>query len=73
MDANHHEQPRTLNCAALRTLHVFQLTLRRQINDLMAIECEDPEAADPIKFAVASAKQALERARVARRKILKGE
>ena len=73
MDANHDEQPRTLNCSALRTLHVFQQILRSQINELMSVECEDPEAADTITFAVESAKQALEGARDTRKRILKGE
>ena len=35
MNAHPDEQPRTLNCAALRTLHALQMKLRKQINDLM--------------------------------------
>jgi hypothetical protein len=69
MNANHDEQPRALNCAALRTLHALQGTLRRQINDLMAIECEDMEAAEAIVFAIEAAEQALEKTRVTRREI----
>lgn len=70
MTANHDEQPRALNCAAIRTLHELQMKLRRQINDLMAIECEDALAADAITVAVESAKKALEHARTARQTAL---
>jgi len=73
MNANHDEEPSTLNCAALRTLHALQLKLRKQINDLMAIECEDVEAADALVFAIESAERALEKARDARRRILRRE
>jgi len=73
MNANHDEQPRALNCTALRTLHALQMKLRAQINDLMAIECEDIEAAEAIVFAIEAAEQALEKARDARRRILRGE
>lgn len=73
MPANHNEQPRTLNCAALRMLHELQLKLRRQINDLMTIECEDPEAADALVFAIEAAERALDKARDARRRLLRGE
>ena len=73
MNANHDEQPRALNCSALRTLHALQGTLRRQINDLMAVECEDAEAADALVFAIESADRALDKARDARRRILRGE
>ena len=73
MNANPDEQPRALNCAALRTLHTLQLKLRRQINDLMAIECEDAEAAEALVFAIESAERALEKARDARRRILRPE
>ena len=67
------EQPRALNCAAIRTLHELQRKLRRQINDLMAIECEDAEAADALVFAIESAERALDKARETRRRILHGE
>ena len=73
MNANRDEQPRALNCAALRTLHALQMKLRTQINDLMAIECEDMEAADALVFAIESTQGALEKARDARRRILRGE
>lgn len=73
MTANHDEQPRPLNCAAIRTLHALQMKLRRQINDLMAIECEDTEAAEALVFAIESAERALAKARESRRRILRGE
>jgi hypothetical protein len=63
-------ESRTINCEALRTLHDLQLKLRRHINDLMAIECEDALAADAITVAVESAKKALEHARTARQTAL---
>lgn len=71
MNAPHDEQSRPLNCAAMRTLHELQLKLRRQINDLMTIECEDIEAADALVFAIESAQAALKRAREARLRILR--
>jgi len=73
MNANDDEQPRTLNCSALRTLHGLERALRRQIDDLMALECEDMEAADALVFAIESAERALEKARDARRRILRGD
>uniref|UniRef100_A0A7C4LNQ6 Uncharacterized protein n=1 Tax=Schlesneria paludicola TaxID=360056 RepID=A0A7C4LNQ6_9PLAN len=73
MNADHDEQPRALNCSALRTLHALERTLRRQIDDLMALECEDAEAAEAIVFAIEAAERALEKARDARRRILRGE
>lgn len=73
MTADHDEQPGALNCAAIRTLHELQMKLRRQINDLMAIECEYTEAADALVFAIESAERALFKARDVRRKILRGE
>jgi hypothetical protein len=73
MTAAPDEHSRPLNCAAIRTLHELQMKLRRQINDLMAIECEDMEAADALVFAIESAERALHKARDARRRILRGE
>ena len=73
MNANQDEQPRDLNCATLRTLHALQMKLRKQINDLMAIECEDAEAADALVFAIESAERALDKARDARRRVLRPE
>lgn len=73
MDATHVEQPRTLNCAALRTLADLQVKLRQQINELNALGCEDAAASDALVFAIESAERALEKAREARRRILRGE
>ena len=69
MNANPDEQPRTVNCAALRTLHALERTLRRHIDELMQVGCEDADAAEAIVFAIEAAEQALEKARVTRRKI----
>lgn len=69
MNANPDEQPRTLNCAASRTLHALERTLRRHIEELMKVGCEDADAAEAIVFAIEAAEQALEKARVTRRKI----
>lgn len=73
MNANHDERPKSLICAALRTLHALQQKLRTQLYDLMAIECEDAEAADALVFAIESAERALDKARDARRRLLRGE
>jgi hypothetical protein len=73
MNADHDHEPRQINCSALRTLHALERTLRRHIDDLMALECEDMEAADALVFAIESTERALEQARDARRRILRGE
>jgi uncharacterized protein YdeI (YjbR/CyaY-like superfamily) len=73
MHADRDHEPRKINCTALRTLHALERTLRRQIDDLMAIECEDLEATETIVFAIESAERALEKARDARRRVLRGE
>lgn len=69
----HHDESRTLNSAALRTLHELQRTLLRQIDDLMAIGCEDLEATDAVVFAIESAQRALANAIDVRRNVLRGE
>lgn len=69
MNADRDEQPRTLNCAALRTLHALERTLRRHIDELMQIGCEDAEAAEAIVFAIEAAEKALEKTHVTRREI----
>lgn len=68
MDAN--TETRTINTSALRTLLDLQRLLRRHINDLHAIECEDMEAADALVFAIESAERALDKARAARKTAL---
>lgn len=69
MNADHDEQPRALNCAALRTLHALELTLRRHIADLMKVDCEDAEAAEAIVFAIEAAERSLQNVGVVRRRI----
>lgn len=69
MNANRDDQTRRINCQALRTLHALELTLRRHIDDLMKVDCEDAEAAEAIVFAIEAAEQALEKTRVTRREI----
>ena len=69
MHATPDEHPRTLHCAALRTLHALERTLRRHIDELMKVGCEDADAAEAIVFAIEAAEQALEYTRVTRRKI----
>jgi len=73
MHADRDHETRKINCTALRTLHALERTLRRQIDDLMAIECEDLEAAEALVFAIEAAERGLEKARDARRRILRGE
>lgn len=73
MNASPNDSSRTLNTAAIRTLQTLQRTLRRQIDALMEIGCEDPEAAETIVFAIENAERSLERARDMRRKLLRSE
>ena len=54
-------------CAALRTLHDLERTLRRHIAELHAVDCEDLEAADALVFAIEATEKALDHARVIRR------
>ena len=63
------EQPRTINCPALRTLHAMERTLRNHIHDLMQVECEDTEAAEAIVFAIESAERALQQTGVVKRRL----
>lgn len=69
MNANRDDETRRINCPALRTLHALERTLRRHIDELMQVGCEDAEAAEAIVFAIEAAEQALEKTRVTRRKI----
>ena len=63
------EQPRRINCRALRTLHALELTLRRHIDELMKVDCEDADAAEAIVFAIESAESALQQTGVVRRRL----
>jgi hypothetical protein len=66
------DETRRINCGALRTLHALELTVRRHINELMALGCEDAEAAEAIVFAIEAAEKALDTTRVTRRKVMEG-
>lgn len=61
------ETARTYNCAALRTLHALERTLRNHIADLHNIDCEDVEAAEAIVFAIEAAEKALANAHAVKR------
>ena len=69
MTTNDEPRTRTINCAALRTLHALERTLRRHADELMKVDCEDAEAAEAIVFAIESVERALDHARVAKRRI----
>jgi hypothetical protein len=69
MNDNRDNETRQINCPALRTLHTLERTLRRHIDELMQIGCEDAEAAEAIVFAIEAAEKALEKTRVTRREI----
>jgi len=67
---NDQGSPRRINCAALRTLHDLELAVRRHIDHLMRVGCEDADAAEAIVFAIESAEKALDNARAVRRRVL---
>ncbi len=69
MTASRDDQTRQINCPALRTLHALEWTLRRHIDDLMQVDCEDAEAAEAIVFAIEAAEKALANTGVIRRRI----
>lgn len=56
--------------SALRTLHALERTLRRHIDELMKVGCEDADAAEAIVFAIESAEKALTNVSVVRRRVL---
>lgn len=60
---------RRINCAALRTLHDLERTLRRHIDELMKVGCEDAEAAEAIVFAIEANEKALDNACAVRRRV----
>ena len=62
-----HDETRSINAAALRTLHALDRTLRRHIDELMKVDCEDIEAAEAVVFAIEEAEKALANALAARR------
>lgn len=68
-NANDENLPRRINGPALRTLHSLERTLRRHIDDLMKVDCEDAEAAEAVVFAIEAAEKALNNVGVTRRRI----
>lgn len=66
------DETRRISGGALRTLHALELTLRRHIAELMALGCEDAEAAEAIVFAIETAEKVLDTTRVTRRKVMEG-
>lgn len=70
---NEGHETRHLNTAALRTLHDLERTLRRHIDELMKVDCEDAEAAEAIVFAIEAAEKALDNAGAVRRRIHRNE
>ena len=65
----HNDHTRRINCRTLRTLHALERTLKRHAHELMALDCEDAEAAEAILFAVEKVDEALEHTRAARRQV----
>lgn len=61
--------PRPFDTAALRTLGVLERTLRRHIDELMKLDCEDVEAGEAIVFTIEAAERALANTDVVRRRI----
>ncbi len=70
---NECHETRRLNTAALRTLQDLDRTLRRHIDNLMKVGCEDAEAAEAIVFAIEAAENALDNAGAVRRRIIRGD
>jgi hypothetical protein len=66
------DETRRISGGALRTLHALELTLRRHINELMALGCEDADAAEAIVLAIEAAEKALDTTRVTRRRVMEG-
>ena len=62
-------QPRRFNTAALRTLGALERTLRRHIDELINLDCEDAEAGEAIVFAIEAAEKALANTGGVRRRI----
>ena len=63
---------RRINCAAVRTLQSLERTLNRHAHELMAVDCEDAEAAEAVVFAIESVEKAIEHARAVRRRMFDG-
>lgn len=61
------DTPRTYSSPFLRTLHALQRTLRRQLDELHQLDCEDVEAAEAIVFAIEAAQKSLDHTQAVRR------
>jgi hypothetical protein len=61
------ETPRTYSGPFLRTLHALERTLRRHLDELHKIDCEDLEAAEAIVFAIETAQNSLDHMQAVRR------
>ncbi len=61
------ETPRTYSGPFLRTLHVLERTLRRHLDELHKIDCEDVDAAEAIVFAIEAAQTSLDHTQAVRR------
>ena len=61
------ETPRSYSGPYLRTLHALERTLRRHLDELHKIDCEDVEAAEAIVFAIEAAQNSLDHTQAARR------
>lgn len=69
MNTHRDDLPRRINCQGLRTLHALELTLRRHIDDLLKVDCEDIAAAEAIVFAMQGAERSLDHLREVRRRM----
>lgn len=58
--STNNETPRTYSGRFLRTLHALERTLRRQLDELHQIDCEDVEAAEAIVFTIEAAQKPLD-------------
>jgi len=65
MTSENHET-RTFEGTTLRSLNAMERELKRHIENLMAIDCEDADAAKAILFAVRATEKAIENARAVR-------
>ena len=66
------DNTKRINTKALRSLHALERLLNRHAHDLMAIDCEDADAAEAILFAVQQVERARDNARAVRRRIHNG-
>ena len=69
---NERGETRRFSGAALRTLGALERTLKRHADELMAVDCEDAEAAEAIVFAIEAVQKALENATAVRRRMMMG-